>query len=89
MGYEVSRRRVYGPTDTYSNGAGCSVLIADLGEAQAQYDSFCKQDIGYRAAVFLVDLRTGAVLRQSGPSMAEVDRAMHAAWRRRYQRRAA
>jgi hypothetical protein len=83
MGYEVSRRRVYGPQDRYCNGSGCSVLVDTLEQAESQYESFAKNDAGYPVAVFITD--GSGVVKQSGPSVAEVDRAMQAAYRRRQQ----
>ncbi len=82
MGYEVSRRRVYGPQDRYCNGSGISVLRGTIEEAEATYADFCQNDAAYPAAVFLIGAG-GEVVKQSGPSMAEVDRAMQAAYRRR------
>lgn len=86
MGYEISKRRVYGPNDTYCNGSGVSVLKSHQAEAQQTFEHFCAAPHAYPQAVFLVDLTTGKVLRSSGPDLRVVDRAMHAAWRRRYQR---
>lgn len=82
MGFEVSRRRVYGPQDTYCNGSGLSVLVSDLDEANRYFDAFAMNDAAYPSAAFLVDLSADKVLRQTGPSRAEVDRAMNAAWHR-------
>lgn len=85
MGYEVSKRRVYGPTDRYCNGSGISVLCSTLEEAELTYEHLATQTPGdYPNAVFLIDLPADKVLRSTWPTLADVDVAMRAAWRRRY-----
>ncbi len=81
MGYEVSRRRVYGSSDRYCGGSGISVLVSTLEEAEARYADFATNDAGYPAAVFLIG--GGEVIKHTGPSVVDVDRAMMAAYRRK------
>ena len=83
MGYEVSRRRVYGPTDNYCNGSGISVLVNSLDEAERTFEDFNRAPHPYPCAVFITS-GGGEVVKSSGPALAEVDRAMNAAWRRRH-----
>ena len=87
MGYEVSRQHFYGPTDLYNNGTGISVLKSTLEEAEATYEDFCRSPCGYPFACFIVGPGF-EVIKQSGPSMQQVDAAMRAAWNRRYRQRA-
>lgn len=84
MAFEVMRRRIYGPAERYCNGSGLAVIRPTRELAERTFEDMLRQPCDYPQAIFVVDLSTMRVVRQSGPSLEEVDSAMRAAWRRRY-----
>lgn len=84
MAYEVMRRRIYGPAERYCNGSGLAVIRPTRELAERTFEDMLQQQSDYPRALFVVDLSTMRVVRQSGPSLEEVDAAMRSAWRRRY-----